>query len=411
MFLRFTIRQSVVQSGARFAGLFACLLLSCGFQFVNSYYSPRNPERELRPSTRYIILHTTEAPGSSSLITLRDLGEANFCVDADGRVYRIIDHRRVAFHCGRSMWEGRVNIDDYAIGIEVVGYHNRDITAAQFRALTALLAELKFIYRVPDERVLTHSMVAYGAPNKWIARSHRGRKRCGMLFARWNVRQKLHLTSQPRFDPDVRAGRLINGDPYLARVLYGTGSEQDRMLAQAPVAAPPNVVSAKLSVWDIARDAYKRADTVYAYPDGTRRTGNQIHNWRAVPLGTRIVVAEATPAPEEVQTLGVDGASARDIAGDEAWEPSTLYIFRDGRYLRGTQVPPGIREKLPPGTRMLVGFSVGGPITPTRRAIEICGARWRLPDTFYLFPGGALKSSSEISGAKIPSGTLIFYRN
>ena len=32
---------------------------------------------------------------------LRDCGEANFCVDADGRVYRIIDHRRVAFHCGR----------------------------------------------------------------------------------------------------------------------------------------------------------------------------------------------------------------------------------------------------------------------------------------------------------------------
>ena len=181
MILRFDIRYSAVRLGAQLAGLFACLLLSCGFQFSNAYYSPRNPEREARRETRYIILHTTEATGSSSLITLRDLGEANFCVDTDGRVYRIIDHRRTAYHCGRSMWEGRVNIDDYSIGIEVVGHHNRDITAAQYQALAALLAELKFIYRIPDERVLTHSMVAYGAPNKWIPRNHRGRKRLSLI--------------------------------------------------------------------------------------------------------------------------------------------------------------------------------------------------------------------------------------
>jgi hypothetical protein len=401
-----------IQRLAGTAGLLAGLLLTCGFQFSNAYYSPRNPERELRRQTRYIILHTTEAPGGSSLAKLRDCGEANFCVDTDGRVYRIVDHRRTAFHCGRSMWEGRVNIDDYAIGIEVVGYHNRDITPAQYQALGALLAELKFLYRVSDERVLTHSMVAYGAPNKWISRSHRGRKRCGMLFARWSVRQKLHLQAQPRFDPDVRAGRLINGDLYLAAVLYGSAAEQDRMLAQGNGNGGANVVSAKLSVWDIARDAYNRPDTLYFFPDGTRQTGSQIRNWRKVPLGTRIVVTEAHPtAIENVQTIGVDGSSARDIAGDEAWTSTTVYIFRDGRFLRGSQVPANIREKLPPGTRMLVGFAAGGPVSPKLRAYEICGARWRLPDTFYLFPGGTFKTGSDVTGIKIPSGTVVFYRN
>ena len=411
MMLRFDIRYSAVSSALRLAAWCACLLLSCGFQFSNAYYSPRNPERELRSSTRYIILHTTEAPGGSSLMTLRDKGEANFCVDTDGRVYRIIDHRRTAFHCGRSMWEGRANIDDYAIGIEVVGYHNRDITTAQYQALASLLTELKFIYRVPDERVLTHSMVAYGAPNKWISRNHRGRKRCGMLFARWDVRQKLHLKAQPRFDPDVRAGRLINGDLYLAGVLYGTASEQDRMLAQSSAAAAPNVVSAKLSVWDIAHDAYNRADTVYILPDGSRRTGSQLRNWRSVPVGTRIIVADTHQAPaEELQIIGVDGTSASDIAGDEAWNATTMYIFRDGHFLRGTQVPANIREKLPPGTRMLVRFAAGGPVSATRRPAEICGARWRMPDTFYLFPGGTLKPGNEISGSKVPNGTMIFSR-
>ena len=366
MMLRFDMRHAAaVQQFTRGVGLLVCLLLSCGFQFSNAYYSPRNPEREARRETRYIILHTTEATGSSSLITLRDLGEANFCVDTDGCVYRIVDHRRTAYHCGRSMWEGRVNIDDFAIGIEVVGYHNHDITAAQYQAIAALLAELKFIYRVPDERVLTHSMVAYGTPNKWITRNHRGRKRCGMLFARASVRQKLHLKAQPRFDPDVRAGRLINGDLYLASVLYGTSSEQEHMLAQAPTAAPPNIVM-----------------------------GNTHQS-----------------AVEKVQTIGVDGRTAAEIAGDEAWDATTIYIFRDGHYLRGSQVPETSHAKLPSGTRMLVGFSAGGPIAPKRRAYEICGARWRLADTFYLLPGGMLKTGSELSNGKISNGTIVFFRN
>ncbi|MEI6210286.1 MAG: peptidoglycan recognition family protein [bacterium] len=412
MLLRRDKQSSVFGPGLRPAALLACLLLACGFQFSNAYYSPRNSERDPRRSTRYIILHTTEAASSSSLITLRDQGEANFCVDTDGRVYRIIDHRRTAFHCGRSMWEGLVNIDDYAIGIEVVGYHNRDITPAQYQAIAALLAELKFLYRIPDERVLTHSMVAYGAPNKWFGRSHRGRKRCGMLFARGSVRQKLHLSKQPRVDPDVRAGRLINADPYLASVLYGTAAEQDRILTQSVAAPAPNVVSARLSVWDIARDAYNRADTVYILPDGTRRAGNQIRKWKSVPIGTKILVAETnTAAAEEVQTIGEDGASAVDIAGDEAWSASTFYIFRNGSCTRGSKLPRDIREKLPAGTRMLVGFSVGGPIRPALRAYEICGMRWKSPDTFYLLPGGTLKTGSEIKDDKLATGTLVFYRN
>ncbi len=413
MILRFDIRYAAVSLALRLACLCACLLLSCGFQFSNAYYSQRNSEREPRTCTRYIILHTTEAPGSSALQKLRDCGEANFCLDTDGRVYRIIDHRRTAYHCGRSMWEGHVNIDDYAIGIEVVGYHNRDITAAQYQALTALLAELKFIYRIPDERVLTHSMVAYGTPNKWITRNHRGRKRCGMLFARASVRQRLHLNAQPRYDPDVRAGRLINGDLYLASVLYGTSSDQERMIAQTAAVAPPNVVSAKLSVWDIARDTYNRADTIYIYPDGTRRTGSQIRNWRSVPYGTKILAGNAHQTPtEEVQTIGVDGTSANDIAGDEAWDASTIYIFQDGHFLRGPQVPESSHKKLPVGTRMLVGFSAGGPIDSSRRAYEVCGARWRLPDTFYLTPSGTLKTGSELSSnSKFASGTVVFYRN
>jgi hypothetical protein len=398
------------------AALLLAAFPACGLQVYNNFYSPRNPEREARSSTRYIILHTTEAPGSSALPKLSACGEANFGVDVDGRIYRIVDHRRTAFHCGRSMWDGHANIDECAIGIEVVGYHNRESTVAQYRSLAALLKELKFRYRISDERVLTHSMVAYGAPNKWITRSHRGRKRCGMLFARANVRQKLQLSGKPRCDPDVRAGRLINGDMYLANLLYGNAPEQARLLAQAAPTAS-SVVSAKLSVWDIARDAYRRSDTIYVYPDGTRRAGNQIRDWKSVPLGTKVQVADASPAADasstadEVQVIGVDGSTAAEIAGDEAWDASTLYLFRDGRYLRGSQLPVPVRARLPVGTRMLVGYSVIGPAAAAQRAQELCGNRWRLPDTFYLLGGGVLRNGREIGSGLLDKGAVVFYRN
>ena len=77
-------------------------------------------------------------------------------------------------------------------------------------------------------RVVTHSQVAYGSPNKWHKCKHRGRKRCGMLFAMPSVRSYLKLKTRPLFDPDVRAKRLVVKDAYLNKMLY---TSADTMVA------------------------------------------------------------------------------------------------------------------------------------------------------------------------------------
>jgi N-acetyl-anhydromuramyl-L-alanine amidase AmpD len=210
--------------------LSVCLLLlladTARALVITNAYSPLNSKRAQRKSTRFILLHTTEGPGKGSLASLKRYGEAHYMIDRDGHVYRIIYRSRLAYHAGRSMWEGRTNLDLASIGIEMVGYHNKSITTAQTSALKELLAQLQRIYHIPDERVLTHSMVAYGSPNRWHRKSHRGRKRCGMCFARRSLRLQLGLERQPLHDPDVKAGRLVNGDPYLAKVLFGSSKEQ-----------------------------------------------------------------------------------------------------------------------------------------------------------------------------------------
>ena len=154
------------------AAAFACAD-QAGALRISNRYSPENRNRALRQLTRYIILHTTEGPARGSLAKVRRNGECHYFVGLDGQVYRVIHRNRVALHAGRSMWQGKTDLDQCSLGIEVVGYHNRDINAAQYRALKDLLADLQRIYKIPDDRVLTHSMVAYGAPNQWHARSHR----------------------------------------------------------------------------------------------------------------------------------------------------------------------------------------------------------------------------------------------
>ena len=203
------------------------------------YRSPRNPERRVRPSTELIVLHTTEAPARSSLNKLSDRGEAHFCVTEDGGVYAIVDRDRVAFHAGRSMWNGKEDVDNFSIGIECVGYHDKPMPMAQLLAIRDLVKDLKAMYRIPDERVVCHSHVAYGSPNKWQKRKHRGRKRCGMLFAMSSVRRVLELMRRPAFDADTRAGRLVVGDDYLRTVLYGG---TDTMVATYGKAKPASAL-------------------------------------------------------------------------------------------------------------------------------------------------------------------------
>lgn len=210
----------------RIAALFAAAALAAasanaGVPVVTRYRSPKNPERRVRPATTLIVLHTTEAPAKGSLHHLSERGECHYCVTEDGTVYQIVDRHRVAFHAGRSMWNGKEDVDDFSVGIECVGYHDKAMPKAQLTAIRDLVKELQKIYSIADHNVVTHGQVAYGDVNKWQKRKHRGRKRCGMLFAMPSVRAALGLKSRAAFDPDVKARRLVVGDDYLSKALYG----------------------------------------------------------------------------------------------------------------------------------------------------------------------------------------------
>ena len=412
------------------------------------YRSPRNPQRPLRKSTRFIVLHTTEGAAKGALEKLSANGECHYVVDTEGRLFSIIDKGRVAYHAGLSMWDGRTGLDSCSVGIEVVGYHNKAPTAAQYATLKKLLAELKATYRVPDERVLTHSMVAYGNPNHWHRYRHRGRKRCAMFLASPAARAKLGLVARPAYDPDLRAGRLRDADPELTRALYAkapatispapaktadarkpaspkppappaTSAAATKPPSPAPDPAPApadNVIGPRRSAWDIARDRYDSATTFYTYPNGARRSGAEIKGkeWKALPAGTVVTFGDdldtSENANEGLVTIGVDG-TAQELAGDAVADSGTFYFPPKKDYLRGSTLSLSRIDALPSGTRVLVGYKVAGPVAPRRPAFALCGLAWNRDDTYYWDPARKeLKSGSDITERSIPKNAMIFYR-
>ena len=385
-------------------------------QIHANHRSPRNAQRPTRRSTLYIILHTTEGGARGSLAKLSANGECHYVVDLDGKIYAIIDRHRVAYHAGVSMWNGRTGLDSCTVGIEIVGYHNRELTTAQYSSLKSLLQELKGVYKIPDENVLTHSMVAYGNPNRWQRKRHRGRKRCGMLLALPTTRAKLGLYRKPAYDPDVKAGRLVNADPELAKILYKQGPVREaevKVVQAASAQSSSNVIGPNRSAWDIARDLYKSSGTVYIFPDGTKKTGAEIRNWKSMPAGTKVEVSgDANENPVEgLVVIGTDGTAA-ELAGEDVLAASTFYFppASGNRYKTGSTLSAAQAAALPAGTKMLVGYSVGGPVSPKRPVFEICSVRWNRPDTYYLTADGKLTSGDQINEKTIPAGAFVFFR-
>ena len=334
-----------------FALLFLAFLASGApaIDFSNRYRSPRNAERRVRKSTELIVLHTTEAPAKSSLNKLCERGEAHYCVTEVGTVYRIIDRDRVAFHAGRSMWNGKEDVDEFSVGIECVGYHDKAMGMVQIRAIRDLVKELQKMYKIPDERVVCHSHVAYGAPNKWQKKNHRGRKRCGMLFAMPSVRTQLGLARRPASDADVRAKRLVVGDDYLRRVLYGN---VDTMKSSYP--KTPNQTQAQegggLLAW--LRGDAKKPDTTK--PDSGKA---QISAKNPPPPPPKLVPAPTPVAP-------VAPVAPKSPPKSIAELKARGYVFK-------------------------------GSVTKGVTASKIAGGRWNSKDTYYtirnkVIPGDAI---------------------
>ena len=262
---------------------------------IVDYREHLNPlfRKRVRKITRYIIVHTTECNLKTTLKIVSQGkqddykwvsrgGHTHYVIARDGQTYLILNDKFRAHHAGRSMWNGERNINRVSVGIELVGYHDGNITASQYKSVGLLIEDLKNSYGLDDHAVLTHSQVAYTKSAKLVPLEKRGRKHCARNFDR----KRAGLKPTWSYDPDVRAGRL-RPDPLLSSIFYGTGTQA------GADQSPSYVIQQDKTAWQIAGDRYDSPDTIYKLPGGLLISGNRINKkigWDRIPVGTEVYI-------------------------------------------------------------------------------------------------------------------------
>ena len=366
-----------------------------------------------RTKTSYIIVHTSELGLNPTLKVISKGkrvsasrrthgGHTHYVIARDGRTYRILDRKYKADHAGLSMWNGQSDISKISIGIELVGYHYSPITNHQYRSIGFLIDILQDVYNLSDRAILTHSQVAYGFPNRWFKKNHRGRKRCAKNF----IRAKAGLGPTWAYDPDVQARRLT-ADPQLAAVFYS------RRKLQA-AADEANIISKSNTAWSIAGEDYDRRATVYKFPNGRIYTGDRIADkigWNKIPPKTIVLLNQETGIELDrnkgpIKTIP-DGRTAWSLAGKAYNRRTTIYFLPSGRIKYGSMISNW--DDLPVKTKIIIGYRGPFKIQRDRSAYQIAGVRYKDRKTIYYLPTQKLLAGNNIRDFNdLPSGTLVF---
>jgi len=181
-------------------------------------------------------------------------------------------------------------------------------------------------------------------------------------------------------------------------------------------AAGPSLIDGRRTAWEIAGDRYDLPSTVYIFPNGDRVTGDQIEDWAQIPANTRVVVDEEDTQPfEGFLEIGKDGDTAKEVAGTASTSDTTIYFFPDGLIRTGEELnrrrsTQKLLTNPPRKTKVLIGYVYGGYVKSKRPASSVAGAKWNYPSTFYRYPDGSILNGDTINDRAIPGGTLVFYQ-
>ncbi len=137
--------------------------------------SPNHDRRPAGSRIELIVIHGISLPagafGSNNVVrlfrndpplpSLRDLRvSAHFLIERDGGLLQFVSCDRRAWHAGVSRWRERPACNDYSIGIELSGCDQRRYDRRQYRALIALIKQLRGAY--PLAAVAGHCHIAPG---------------------------------------------------------------------------------------------------------------------------------------------------------------------------------------------------------------------------------------------------------
>ncbi|MBF96839.1 MAG: N-acetylmuramoyl-L-alanine amidase [Pelagibacterales bacterium] len=130
-------------------------------------FSP-NYENKKSRNIKYVVIHYTGMkPLKRTLEKFNDPNSKVSChwlISESGKVYKIVEEKNIAWHCGISKWKNLRGLNKYSIGIELDnpghGKFYRNFSSLQMNSLVVLLKNILKKYSIDNKNVLAHSDVA-----------------------------------------------------------------------------------------------------------------------------------------------------------------------------------------------------------------------------------------------------------
>ncbi len=134
-----------------------------------SIYSP-NQTRKARhkKDIKVIVIHYTgmqsRIESLKRLTNQRFKVSCHYFIDRKGKILRIVDDNKIAWHAGKSKWKNFSNLNKNSIGIELVNKGHRfgyeKFSKIQIKELIKLLLFLKRKYKIQNTNIVGHSDIA-----------------------------------------------------------------------------------------------------------------------------------------------------------------------------------------------------------------------------------------------------------
>ena len=126
-----------------------------------------NRLRNLR-SIKLIVIHYTGMQSRivslKRLLSKRSKVSCHYFIDRKGKIIRMLDDNKIAWHAGKSKWKKFSNLNKNSIGIELVNkghdFGYEQFTQKQVNQLIKLCLYLKKKYKIKNSNIVGHSDIA-----------------------------------------------------------------------------------------------------------------------------------------------------------------------------------------------------------------------------------------------------------
>jgi len=136
---------------------------------INNYFSP-NFSRKIRSNkaVKIIVIHYTgmqsERESIHRLCNPKYKVSTHYLISQSGKVYRLVEEKKIAWHAGKSCWGKFKNLNKNSIGIELVnkghkfGYTN--FKKKQIKSLIKICKKIIIKYKIRKKNIVGHSDIA-----------------------------------------------------------------------------------------------------------------------------------------------------------------------------------------------------------------------------------------------------------